>query len=212
MNRVRVVLADDHPMFRFGLSMALARVPQLEVVGQAADGAELLRLVAETAPDVVLTDLAMPGVDGITAVAALAERFPDVPALVLTMNASDEQLLAALRAGARGYLLKDADRDEIARAVLTVAGGGQVYGGEIGRRLVERATVGTAPARRPWPQLTDRELEIARLVATGRSNREIAAALFLAEKTVRNNVASILAKLALRDRAALVAAAREEGL
>lgn len=212
MSPVRVVLADDHPMFRFGLRAALASCPDVDVVGEAEDGAELLRLVTELSPDVVLSDLAMPGVDGITAIAELTAHFPDVATLVLTMNASDDQLLGALRAGARGYLLKDADRDEIARAVITVAEGGTVYAGEIGRRLVERATVAQSPAERSFPELTERELDIVRQVATGRSNHEIARSLCLAEKTVRNNVAAILTKLQVRDRAALVALARDRGL
>lgn len=212
MSAVRVVLADDHPMFRFGLRAALATAPELELVAEAAEGAELLEVVARTRPDVVITDLAMPGVDGISAIAELQARFPQVAALVLTMNASDDQLLGALRAGARGYLLKDADRDQIVRAVVTVAEGGTVYAGEMGRRLVERATAPPSPAQRPFPELTDRELEIVRHVAVGRSNHEIGAELFLAEKTVRNNVSMVLSKLGLRDRAALVAVARDRGL
>lgn len=209
---VRVVLADDHPMYRYGLRAALDGMPEVTVVGEAPDGAELVRLVAEHAPDVALTDLMMPGTDGTTAVAEIAERFPATRTLVLSMHAGDEHVLAALRAGASGYLLKDAAREEIARAIHTVAGGGTVYSGDIGRRLVERAA---RPAARPsdlFPELTERETEILRQVAVGRSNSEIAAALFLSEKTVRNNVAMILAKLHLRDRAAAVAAARDRGL
>lgn len=209
---VRVVLADDHPMFRFGLRAALDAVPGVEVVGDAADGAELVRLVETLRPRVALTDLMMPGTDGATAVGEIAARFPDVATLVLTMNAGDDQILGALRAGARGYLLKDADRDEIARAIQTVAAGGTVYSGEVGRRLVERASGAADPADRPFPELTERETQILAHIAAGRSNREIAASLFLAEKTVRNNVAVILAKLHLRDRAAAVAAARDRGL
>jgi DNA-binding NarL/FixJ family response regulator len=212
MSPIRVVFADDHPMFRFGLRAALDRTEGVEVVGEAADGAELLRLVADVTPDVVLTDLAMPEMDGIAAVATLAERHPQVATLVLTMNAADEQVLGALRAGASGYLLKDASRDEIARAILTVAEGGAVYTGEIGRRIVERLIAPPNPIERPFPELTDRELGILRHVAAGRSNREIADSLYLAEKTVRNNIATILSKLHLRDRAAAVAAARDAGL
>lgn len=209
---VRVVLADDHPMFRFGLRSALDAVPAVEVVGEAADGAELVRLVESLRPDVAVTDLTMPGTDGTTAVAEIAARFPEVATLMLTMSASDDQILGALRAGARGYLLKDADRDEIARAIQTVAAGGTVYSGDVGRRLVERASEATTPATRPFPELTERETQILGQIAAGRSNREIAASLYLAEKTVRNNVAVILAKLHLRDRAAAVAAARDHGI
>lgn len=209
---VRVVLADDHPMYRYGLLAALEGLAEVAVVGAASDGAELVRLVAEHGPDVALTDLAMPGTDGTTAVAEIAQRFPRTRTLVLSMHSGDEHVLAALRAGASGYLLKDAEREEIARAIHTVAGGGTVYSGDIGRRLVERAA---RPASRPsdlFPELTERETEILRQVAAGRSNPEIAASLFLSEKTVRNNVAMILAKLHLRDRAAAVAAARDRGL
>lgn len=209
---VRVVLADDHPMFRFGLRTALEAVADVDVLGEAADGAELVRLVESLQPDVALTDLMMPGTDGTTAVAEIAARFPHVATLVLTMSAGDDNILGALQAGARGYLLKDAQRDEIARAIHTVAAGGTVYSGEVGRRLVERASRPTHAAERPFPELTERETEILAGVASGRSNHEIAGALFLSEKTVRNNVAVILAKLHLRDRAAAVATARDRGL
>jgi DNA-binding NarL/FixJ family response regulator len=209
---VRVVIADDHPMYRFGLRAALEALPDIEVVGEAADGAALVELVERRGPDVALTDLAMPGTDGTAAVAEISTRFPATRTLVLTMNAGDESILAALRAGAGGYLLKDAERDEIARAIHTIASGGTVYSGEVGRRLVERAAQPESPRPRPFPELTDREVEILDGVAAGRSNHEIAATLFLSEKTVRNNVAMILAKLHLRDRAAAVAEARDRGL
>lgn len=208
---VRVVIADDHPMFRFGLRSSLHGAPEVEVVGEASDGAELIGLVDSSAPDVVLTDLAMPGMDGHSAVLHLARSHPEVATLVLTMSSSDSDLQAALRAGARGYLLKEAGRDEIVRAVLTVADGGTVYTGEIGRRVATLAANGGAQGR-PFPELTEREHQILHQVATGRSNHEIAATLHLSEKTVRNNLATILAKLHLRDRAAAVAAARDRGL
>ncbi|WP_157155488.1 MULTISPECIES: response regulator transcription factor [unclassified Diaminobutyricimonas] len=210
---VRVVIADDHPMFRFGLEAALVAVPELEVVGAAADGPELLRLTRELRPAVVLTDLEMPGVTGAGAVAELARNHPEIGVIVLTMHADDGPVLAAVSAGASGYLLKGAEREEITRAVLAVASGGTVYGGEIGRRLADYATRGSQPAPAAvFPELTAREAEVLGQVAAGRSNHEIAAALLLSEKTVRNNVATILAKLHLRDRAAAVAVARDRGL
>ncbi|WP_406074661.1 response regulator [Micromonospora sp. NBC_01638] len=209
---VRLVVADDHPMFRFGLRAALASSPDVEVVGEAADGAELVRLVEELSPEVALTDLEMPGVDGLSALAMLTARFPDLGVLVLTMHADDERLLAAVRAGARGYLLKGAEREEITRAVLAVAAGGTIFGGEIGRRIAAYATRPPTAAGKVFPELTDREHEVLGLVAAGLGNHEIAAKLVLSEKTVRNHVAAILAKLQARDRAALVARARDRGL
>lgn len=209
---VRIVVADDHPMFRYGLRAALAASTEVDVVGEAVDGAELCRLVAELRPVVVLTDLEMPGVDGTSALRTLTARFPDVGVLVLTMHAGDEALLGAVRAGARGYLLKGAGRDEITHAVLAVASGGTVFGGEVGRRIANLATRPPADVGKVFPDLTDREHEVLGHVGAGLGNHEIAALLVLSEKTVRNHVASILAKLRVRDRAALVARARDHGL
>ncbi|WP_167046331.1 response regulator transcription factor [Salinibacterium sp. ZJ454] len=210
---VRIVIADDHPMFSFGLRAALDAVPEIDVVGVAATGPELVRLVGQLRPAVVLTDLEMPGASGANAIAELAQRHPEIKIVVLTMHADDAPVLSAVRAGASGYLLKGAEREEIARAVLSVAAGGTVYGGEIGRRLADYATRGpvSTPAS-AFPELTPREAEVLGHVAAGRGNHEIAAALLLSEKTVRNHVATILAKLQLRDRAAAVARARDRGL
>lgn len=207
---IRVVVADDHPMFRYGLCAALAGSSELVVVGEAADGSALGALVARLRPDVVLTDLAMPGVDGQTATQMITDQFPDTAVLVLTMNSEDEAVIGALRAGARGYLLKGAERDQIVRAVLTVASGGTVYDREIGHRIA--SYFATGPRRDPrkaFDELTERENEVLEHVAAGRGNHEIAGLLFLSEKTVRNHVASILTKLQVRDRAAVVAKARD---
>ncbi|TRW44514.1 response regulator transcription factor [Georgenia yuyongxinii] len=211
--QVRVVIADDHPMFRYGLRAALAGAAQVEVVGEAGDGAGLLAIVEQTGPDVVLTDLDMPGVDGYTAIRELLTRLPDLPVLVLTMHADDDAVLGGLRAGARGYLLKGAEREEIVRAILTVADGGTVYGARVGRRVSELLTQRPDPAAaRPFPGLTAREEEILGAVAEGLGNHAIAGRLGLSEKTVRNNVATILVKLQVPDRAALVARSRDAGL
>ena len=207
---VRVVLADDHPMYRFGLRAVLDASPEVEVVGEAADGAELLALVARHAPDVVLTDLSMPTLSGTAAIDELTRRQPGVGVLVLTMHEDDVSLFAALRAGARGYLLKGADRDEIVRAVLAVAGGDAVYGGAVARRVVDSLT-GVARTH-VLPELTGREREVLELLAAGLPTGQIARRLGLSDKTVRNHVSAVLTKLQVPDRAAAVARAREAGL
>jgi DNA-binding NarL/FixJ family response regulator len=208
---VRVVLADDHPMYRFGLRAVLDASPEVEVVGEAADGAELLVLVAQTGPDVVLTDLSMPKLSGTAAIDELTRRFPALGILVLTMHDDDASLFGALRAGARGYLLKGADRDEIVRAVLGVAGGDAVYGGAVARRVVDAVT-GTASRAPVFPELTGREREVLELLAAGLSTGQISRRLALSDKTVRNHVSAVLTKLQVSDRAAAVARARDAGL
>ncbi len=213
MKAVRLVIADDHPVFRFGLVAALADVHEVEVVGEAGDGSELVAQAELLHPDVVLTDLSMPGTDGATAAAEIAARLPGVPVLVLTMHEDDEALFSALRAGARGYLLKGADRDEVVRAVLAVAAGDAVYTASVAERIVSFFTSSRQLyAAQVFPDLTTREREILDLVATGLGNHEIARRLVLSEKTVRNNVASILTKIQVSDRAAAVAKARDSGL
>ncbi|GAB3192134.1 response regulator transcription factor [Geodermatophilus arenarius] len=208
---VRVVLADDHPMYRYGLRSVLDAAPEVEVVGEAADGAELLALVARTAPDVVLTDLAMPRLPGIAAIDELTRRRPGLGVLVLTMHEDDASLFGALRAGARGYLLKGADAGEIVRAVLAVADGDAVYGGAVARRVADALT-GTAPRAPAFPELTGREREVLELLAAGLPTGQIARRLALSDKTVRNHVSAVLTKLQVPDRAAAVARARDAGL
>jgi len=186
----------------------------VDIVGEAADGQELLAVVDHQQPDVVLTDLAMPGLDGAAAAAAILARHPNIAVLVLTMHEDNQALLGALRAGARGYLLKGADRAEIVRAVLAVAAGEAVYGAAVARRITDFFTGGglrdyTASA---FPELTDREREVLDLVAAGCGNHDIARRLALSEKTVRNHVSAILFKLQVRDRAAVIAKARDAGL
>lgn len=210
---VRVVFADDHPMFRFGLRAALESADGIEIVGEASDGDELLAVVARSEPDVVLTDLAMPNLDGTTAIRQLQADHGRTAVLVLTMHEDDEALIGALRAGARGYLLKGADRTEIVRAVLAVASGSAVYGEAVARRISAFVTQPQSRhAARVFPDLTDREREILGFVAEGHSNHAIARRLFLAEKTVRNHVSTIMNKLGTPNRAATVARARDAGL
>ena len=213
MTSIRVVLADDHPMVRYGILAVLADAPEVEVVAEAADGAALLRAVEEHAPDVVVTDLDMPGTTGTEAITALRQRFPTVGVLVLTMHSDDESLFAALRAGARGYLLKGADRAELVRAILSVAGGEAVYGAAIASRIVDFFTGGQQEyAAHAFPELTDRERDVLTLLAQGRRNSEIASSLGLSDKTVRNHVSAVLLKLQVPDRTAAAIKAREAGV
>jgi DNA-binding NarL/FixJ family response regulator len=209
---VRVVLADDHPMFRYGVAAVLAEAPDVELVGEADNGRELLDVVARTQPDVVLTDLAMPGLDGAGATRELRARYPKIAVLVLTMHADDESVFAALRAGAAGYLLKGADAAEVIRAVHAVAGGQVVYGGPIARRIIDFYTgASTEYAAAVFPDLTPRERDVLTLLAAGARNTEIARQLGLTDKTVRNHVSMILFKLNVPDRTAAALKAREAG-
>jgi DNA-binding NarL/FixJ family response regulator len=210
---VRVVIADDHPMFRFGMTAALAAAPLVDVVGDADNGDDLIALVDRTEPDVVLTDLVMPGLDGASATRRILERHPRIGVLVLSMHDDDEAVFGALRAGARGYLLKDSERDDIVRAILAIAAGEAVYGGSVARRIVNFFTDAHEQyTAQTFPELTVRERQVLDLVAAGYGNHQIAQRLHLSEKTVRNNVAVILTKLQLHDRAAAVARARDAGL
>ena len=207
---LRVVVADDHPMVRYGIAAVLDRVTEVELVGQAADGTELLSLIKETSPDVVLTDLAMPQMSGLDAIRALRATDPELPVLVLTMHADDESVFAALRAGARGYLIKGADGAELVRAIQTVAAGDAVYGAAVANRIVAHLT--GAPREAAFPELTDREREVLELMADGLRNHTIAERLGLSEKTVRNHVSNVLLKLQVPDRTAAAIKAREAGL
>jgi DNA-binding NarL/FixJ family response regulator len=210
---VRVVIADDHPMFRFGLTAVIDAAPEIELLGAATSGTELIDLVDRNPPDVVITDLAMPGLDGTAAIRTLTARHDKVKFLVLTMHEDDEALFGAMRAGARGYLLKGADSADIIRAILTVARGDAVYGTGVAQRIVDFFTSAHQTyTQTVFPELTTREREILELVAAGQRNHEIARRLTLSEKTIRNNVAAILVKLQTPDRAAAVAKARDAGL
>src|SRR6185312_10818247 len=170
---VRVVIADDHPMYRYGVAAVLATADEIDLVGEASDGAELIALAGREQPDVVLTDLAMPGLDGASACRELLARQPDLGVLVLTMHADDESLVSALRAGARGYLVKGADKAELIRSILAVADGQAVYGAPVARRIAELFGV-PRPATPAFPDLTPREREVLDLLADGARNSEIA--------------------------------------
>jgi DNA-binding NarL/FixJ family response regulator len=192
MTTLRVLVADDHPVYRDGLSAALASAG-FDVVGQAADGRQAVALSLELQPDVVIMDLKMSDMGGIEATRRITHGSPDVAILVLTMLADDDSVFAALRVGARGYLLKGAGQREIVRAVQTVAEGGGVFGASVARRVMEHFT--GQPGSEPFPQLTEREREVLAMVAGGHNNTAIAAQLGLAPKTVRNYISNILTKL-----------------
>lgn len=209
---VRVLIADDHPVFRDGLASLLGTQADVTVVGTAADGAEAVALATELGPDVVVMDLQMPGLNGIDATRRLAEVRPDVRVLVFTMGEDDGTVLAAMRAGARGYLVKGASQEEVARAISTVHAGGLVFGASLALRIADLLSGTTTPDRSAFPQLTEREVQILDLIAAGKNNAQIAAALYLAPKTVRNNVSNILAKLQATDRAEAIIRARDAGL
>jgi DNA-binding NarL/FixJ family response regulator len=201
---VRVLLADDQALFREALATLLSVRPEIEVVGEAGDGDAALRQAAALRPDVVLMDLHMPVLDGIAATRRLRVEQPDTRVLALTTFDDDEDVFAALRAGAVGYLLKDVTADRLVEAVLAAARGESVLQPSVAARVVARfAQLPDDVPARPQPlvvPLSDRELEVLRLLADGGSNREIAAALFLAEGTVKNHVTNVLAKLGARDR------------
>jgi DNA-binding NarL/FixJ family response regulator len=210
---VRVVVVDDHPVFRAGMVAVLGDLGGIEVVGEAADGVAALDVVAAARPDVVLMDLRMPGGGGLEATAAVVSRWPEVAVVVLTMDEDDDSVFAALRAGARGYLLKEADGEDVQRALLAVARGEAVFGPRVAQRVVSFfATARTGGAATPFPQLTEREREVLTLLAQGLDNASIARRLVLSEKTVRNRVSDVLAKLHARTRAEAVAKARDAGL
>jgi DNA-binding NarL/FixJ family response regulator len=200
-------------MYRYGLRTVLDDAPEIEVVGEATSGRELLALAAATQPDVVLTDLAMPDLDGAAATRQLLAQHSTVAVLVLTMHDDDESVFAALRAGAHGYLLKGTDGPELVRAVLAVAAGDAVYGAAVARRIVGfYSDTHQRYAAQAFPDLTPRERDVLDLLATGARNHEIARRLGLSEKTVRNHISTLLLKLQVPDRTAAATRARNAGL
>ena len=210
---LRLVIADDHDSFRSGLQSLLAHVDGLVVVGEAATGDEAISQVAALQPDVVLMDLAMPGTDGIEATRRIVDAAPHVAVLVLTMSDDDDSVFAAVQAGARGYVLKGAQRAELVRSIRAVAAGDAIFGPAVARRLMAYFTrPRPSGAETAFPELTEREREILELIAQGRSNADITAHLVLSPKTVRNHVSNIFAKLQVRDRAEAIVRAREAGL
>lgn len=208
---ITVVIVDDHPVFRLGMVGLLGSLPGIRVVGQAASRAELATAIADP-PRVIMMDLHLDGESGIELTRWLAHTQPGVAVLVITMSDDDESVAAAIRAGARGYLLKAAAPAEVERAVRAVANGEMILGPQVAARAMAQVVSGRTAARVPFPELTGREREVLDLVARGYDNATISKRLLLSPKTVRNHIANVLAKLALRDRAAAIIAAREAGL
>jgi DNA-binding NarL/FixJ family response regulator len=203
---IRVLVVDDHPVVRDGIRGMLSGASGIEVVGEAPGGAEAVELAASLRPDVVLMDLRMPGVDGVAAIREIVARGLESRVLVLTTYDTDREVLSAIEAGATGYLLKDAPRDELVRAVEATARGQAFLSASVGALLMERV-------RSPEPEaLTERELEVLRLVASGATNRDIAERMFVSEATVKTHLLHVYEKLGVNDRAAAVAAAYDRGL
>ena len=207
---IRVVVADDHPMYLLGLAAVLEQADDIHVVARASDGNQLLAAVGRHTPDVVVTDLTMPGLDGFAAIQRLRATTPATGVIVLTMHEDDESVFAALRTGALGYLVKGADSAEIVRSVRAVAAGEAVYGASVARRIL--AFHSGALGGDPFPDLTPREREVLGELASGARNHEIAVRLGLSDKTVRNHVSGILMKLQVPDRTAAAIKARDAGI
>jgi DNA-binding NarL/FixJ family response regulator len=213
MDPVSVLIADDHPVFRRGLRALLTSVADVEVVGEAATGLEVVATAAVTQPDVIVMDLHMPGLNGIEATRRVLLTSPHISVLVLTMLEDDASVFAAMRAGARGYLLKDADQDEILRAIRAVGSGEAIFGPAIATRVIDYfATARPSLPPQVFPELTARERQLLELIAEGHSNQAIAERLGLRHKTVRNHVSNIFSKLQVADRAQAIVRAREAGL
>ena len=210
---MRIVVADDQTVVREGLVTLLQTIPGIEVVGSAADGEEAVELVSTTAPDVVLMDLRLPRLDGVEATRRIRADHPATHVVVLTTFADDESIVGALRAGAIGYLTKDAGRDHIARALQAAAAGQSVLDAEVQARLVQFASLPTSPGGGTSPDgLTTREVEVLRLIAAGLSNSEIANQLYVSEVTIKTHINHIFTKTGSRDRAQAVAYAHRSGL
>lgn len=207
---LRVLVADDHPVFRSGIRALIDLSEVADLVGEVATGQEAVAEVAALQPDVVLMDLHMPDLNGIDAARQVAAHHPQTKVVVLTMFDDDESVFAALRAGARGYLLKGASGPEIIRAIETVGAGGAVFGPSIAARI--SILLGASPTSHPLPNLTDRERDVLDLVAAGRTNQQIAQHLVLSGKTVRNHVSNIFTKLDVADRHEAIERGRQGGL
>lgn len=213
---IKVLIADDHVFYREGVRALLSNVPDIEVIGEAGSGEEAIAHATDLQPNIILMDLKMPGMNGIDATRKINEVYPNIGVLVITMFDDDDSVFAAMRAGARGYLLKDADKDEVVRAIVAVERGEAIFSPAIAKRMMQYFAAPSASFPKSQPSefaaLTDRELEILDLIAQGHNNPVIANKLSLSIKTVQNYVSSILTKLQVADRAQAIVRAREAGL
>jgi DNA-binding NarL/FixJ family response regulator len=210
---ITVLVVDDHPLYREGLITAIDTMAGKKIIGEAGDGDTAVRLAGEMLPDIIVMDLHMPGLNGVYATRAITEAHPGIAVLVLTMLEGDDSVFAAIRAGARGYLLKGADRAEIARALDTVAHGEVIFSASIASRVLAFFAGGTPGGGAvPFPELTDREREVLDLIARGLTNAAIARQLVVSDKTIRNHVSNVFAKMHVTGRAQAVARARDAGL
>jgi DNA-binding NarL/FixJ family response regulator len=213
MEPLRVLLADDHPLFRHGIHALLDAAPDIEVVGEATTGDEAVAMAAALQPDVILMDVQMPGVNGIEATRRIVRESPHIRILIVTMFEDDASVFTAMRAGARGYVLKDAEKAEMLRAIRAVGSGEAIFSPAIATRLIDFFAA-PKPTAVPdaFPDLTEREREILDLIAQGKSNADIAGQLVLSPNTVRNYVSNIFSKLQVADRAHAILLARDAGL
>jgi DNA-binding NarL/FixJ family response regulator len=212
---IRILIVDDHPLMREGMRALVSSYADIEVAGEAADGADACREVLRTRPDVVVMDLHMPGTNGVDATRAILQAAPATRVLVLTMFEDDESVFAAMRAGASGYLIKGAQQEEIILAIRSVAAGQAIFGPTVAKRIIAYFSAAPATAVRsaePFPELTTREREVLDLIAAGRPNNAIARTLVISTKTVSNHISAIFAKLQVADRAEAIVRARQAGL
>lgn len=213
MSTLTALIVDDHPLFRKGMRTLLDSMPDIEVIGEAISGKEAVEMATAHQPDVVLMDLQMPGGSGLAAIRELGKSSPNIRILVVTLFEDDESVFAALRAGARGYILKDADEEEMMRAIRAVGEGEAIFSAAIASRLMDYfAASRSLIPQEVFPELTEREREILTLIARGKTNAEIAAELTISLKTVRNHVSNIYSKLQVADRTQAAIRAREAGL
>ncbi len=213
MDPLRVLIADDHPLFRKGMRALLVAAQDIEVVGEATTGQEVIELADTLQPDVILMDLQMPGINGIEATRQILHTSPHIRILVITLFEDDASVFSALRAGARGYVLKDAKEEEILRAIRSVGSGEAIFSPAIATRLIDFfATPRPDASKEIFPTLTEREREILQLLARGSPNHDIAKQLALSVKTVNNYVSNIFSKLQVTDRAQAIIRARDAGL
>jgi DNA-binding NarL/FixJ family response regulator len=217
MKHIKLMIADDHKLFREGLKALLSITDDIEIIGEAGDGETILEKCQQIRPDIILMDINMPGSNGIQVTQSILEQFPQTGVIMLTMLEDDASVFAAMRAGARGYLLKGADPGEVLNVIRAVAEGQALFGPAIAARLMNyfkelNSKPYSAQISSPFPELTDRELEVLRLISQGHNNQEIAQRLVLSPKTVRNHITNIFSKLQVADRAQAIVRARQAGV